>query len=376
MASSEKSFKASHGRRLFTRRRVLVATCLVAATMAALWLLVGPGRDAGARLAAIDAAHAVPEERNAAKEYTQFILDGTWTLFDPYYLPQNAQTPTLAGPWRSTDFPEVAKWIQGNQVAMDTLLKAGRKPQCWFPLYDPQGLSGTRWAVARCGTLLLLRAANNDLAEGRTQAGLEKLLCVFQTAGHYRVQMSQWDHLAGVRVGATGLKYLDRLLVMEDLPPEWLARFEAVLPPVADVTDKDLRQLHRIEDLRMRAYGGLHDRVKQTYMDMRFGTAQRVRQETAAHVAESRATRILLALRRHKDRTGAWPVTLAEIEGQVPPEALIDPVTGKPFVYRPPGDSLLLYTVGPNGTDEGGESGDDYRLWPPSKGRLRIDMEW
>ncbi|MBN1506283.1 MAG: hypothetical protein JW955_05530 [Sedimentisphaerales bacterium] len=44
----------------------------------------------------------------------------------------------------------------------------------------------------------------------------------------------------------------------------------------------------------------------------------------------------------------------------------MDPLTKQPFAYRPTGDSIILYNVGPNGIDEGGTSGDDYHFWPPS----------
>jgi hypothetical protein len=76
---------------------------------------------------------------------------------------------------------------------------------------------------------------------------------------------------------------------------------------------------------------------------------------------------LLLALRRHKNEASTWPGNLREIESGVSPEALIDPLTKKPFMYRSTGDSLILYDVGPNGIDEGGESGDDYRFWPSSQ---------
>lgn len=75
----------------------------------------------------------------------------------------------------------------------------------------------------------------------------------------------------------------------------------------------------------------------------------------------------LLALRRHYDKTGAWPATLTEIEGEIPSEVLIDPLTKKPFLYRPTDEErFFLHNVGPDGIDEGGDSGDDYHFWPPS----------
>ena len=356
----------SRVRGLFTRRRVVAAACLlalVATGLLSLYLLrLGPS--ANPRLGAIDAAHAVPEEQNAARDYALLASSDMGTFLDPQLLAQNVRTATLEKPWRSADFPEAATWVRERQAIIDTLLQAGRKPKCWFPLADGYRRSGGRFHVGYYGTLLLLRAANNDLAEGRTEAGMEKLLCVLQMAEHFRSQMDLRDRYTGMSFASEGLKRLNRLLVTEEVPQEWLARFEAALPPVRDVGDKELRQLQEIEELRVRTYVPFRQRLLRVFTAG--SSARYMRQTTAAHLAEFRAARILLALRRHKERTGAWPATLAQIEGQIPPEALIDPLTRKPFVYRPAGDSLILYNVGPNRIDEGGESGDDYRFWPPS----------
>jgi len=349
---------------LFTRRRVVAAACLLALAATGLLsvYLLRLGPSANPRLGGIDAAHAVPDEQNAARDYAQLALNDTGAFLDPQLLAQNVQAATLAQPWRSVDFPEAAKWVQERQAIIDALLQAGRKPKCWFPLADGYRQSGGRFQVGYYGTLLLLRAANNDLAEGRTEAGMEKLLCVLQMMEHYRSQMDLRDRYAGMSFASEGLKRLNRLLVTEKVPQEWLARLEAALPPVRDVRDRELRQLQEIEGLRVRKYLPFRQRLLHVFTaGMSSGQMRHI---NSAHLAEFRAARILLALRRHKDRTGAWPATLAEIEGQIPPEALIDPLTKKPFVYRPTGDSLILYNVGPNGIDESGTSGDDYRFWP------------
>ncbi len=216
--------------------------------------------------------------------------------------------------------------------------------------------------MAYYGTLLLFQAANNDFAEGRTDAGMEKLLCVFQMAEHFRSQMNLSDRYSGISLGLEGQKRLNKLLVTGEMPQEWLAKFEAALPPTTDVEDRELRQVQEIEGLHVRKYLPLRYRL--VYLFTAGKSARIMRQTTDAHLAEFRATRILLALRRHKEQTGAWPATLAEIEGRIPPEVLIDPLTRKPFIYRPAGDSLILYNVGPNGIDEGGMSGDDHHFWP------------
>lgn len=353
---------------LVTDRWWLIAlACFIAAAGLAFalvyWRRHQPSADEQFR--AIDAAHAVPDEQNAAKDYTLLILNGTGAFLDPQLLAQNVQTATLAQTWRSADFPQAAKWIQERQAIIDALLQAGRKPKCWFSVSEEYQQTGKRFQVAYYGSLLLLRAANNDFAEGRTEAGMEKLLCVFQMAAHFRSQMNLSDRYTGMSLTSEGLKRLNTLLITQDMPQGWLAKFEATLPPTRDVTDKELRQLHEILGLNVRK--SLPFRERMLYVLTGGVSSGQMRHIDAAHLAELRAARILLALRRHKDRTGAWPATLAEIEGRIPPEALIDPLTKKPFVYRPAGDSLILYNVGPNGIDEGGTSGDDYHFWPLSQ---------
>jgi len=70
---------------------------------------------------------------------------------------------------------------------------------------------------------------------------------------------------------------------------------------------------------------------------------------------ELRMTRIVLALQLHLARTGKAPDKLdavaAELGGELPP----DPYSGKDFVYRRRGRGWMLYSVGENYVDDGGQ---------------------
>ncbi|UCF15376.1 MAG: hypothetical protein JSW59_18380, partial [Phycisphaerales bacterium] len=96
---------------------------------------------------------------------------------------------------------------------------------------------------------------------------------------------------------------------------------------------------------------------------------ERSRQEThLRREAKRRATFVLIALRRQKERTGSWPESLEQIEPRPLGEVLIDPRNNGPFGYKLAGDSFVLYTRGPNGIDEIGtalSAEDDYAFWPP-----------
>ena len=76
---------------------------------------------------------------------------------------------------------------------------------------------------------------------------------------------------------------------------------------------------------------------------------------------------ILIALRRHKEKTGVWPESLEQIEPKLPEQMLIDPQNNGSFVYKRHVDNFIFYSKGPNGIDEGGSSSgmvDDWLIWP------------
>ena len=67
-----------------------------------------------------------------------------------------------------------------------------------------------------------------------------------------------------------------------------------------------------------------------------------------------RELRLQLALRQHRLATGGYPSSLADLVPRWVPDVPPDPFTGKPFIYRRTATGYLLYSVGPDGTDDGG----------------------
>ena len=89
-------------------------------------------------------------------------------------------------------------------------------------------------------------------------------------------------------------------------------------------------------------------------------------------LASRRGTLVLIALRRYKDETAQWPEHLEQISASLPAEAMVDPVSGDPFVYRLTDDDFTLYSTGWNRIDEHGQywgaqkgKPDDLLYWPP-----------
>ena len=70
---------------------------------------------------------------------------------------------------------------------------------------------------------------------------------------------------------------------------------------------------------------------------------------------------------------GRLPATLSELVPAYIPEMPVDPYSGRALVYRPRTGSFELYSVGPNGTDDGGRVPP--RTGPPGDTRYDIPLE-
>ncbi len=89
--------------------------------------------------------------------------------------------------------------------------------------------------------------------------------------------------------------------------------------------------------------------------------------------ADKRGSRIIIALRRYKNKEGRWPGSLDEIESLVPAEILVDPINNGTFVYKLTEENFTLYSKGKNNIDEDGERDedagkDDWLIWPRGRG--------
>jgi hypothetical protein len=97
-------------------------------------------------------------------------------------------------------------------------------------------------------------------------------------------------------------------------------------------------------------------------------------------VARLRCAATLLAVERFRLARGRWPVTLDELVPAQLARVPTDPFDGKPLRYRRLADGVVIYSVGPDGTDDGGNlsrafeaaAGTDvgFRLWDVAARRL------
>lgn len=77
--------------------------------------------------------------------------------------------------------------------------------------------------------------------------------------------------------------------------------------------------------------------------------------KTAEFEAVVRVTRIGLRLKHHRAAQGTYPASLTAVSlSDIPVAKQQDPFTGRTLCYRPDGDGFALYSVGPDGRDDGG----------------------
>jgi hypothetical protein len=105
--------------------------------------------------------------------------------------------------------------------------------------------------------------------------------------------------------------------------------------------------------------------------DDAFSPEQIGKQFLRHHYLEARLRLIYAALKLEaiRKQTGQYPALLAE-SGSDP--LLTDPFSGKPLIYQRDGAGYRLYSVGPNGRDDGGKPFKEGKMAPDSSGDLLL----
>jgi len=342
------------------------------------------------QLAAIKAAHAIPDAENAAIIYYQLIQDYDKSLLSPDFMDNDLDYQTSREPWLSKDIPELAEWLKDRQDIISTLLLASKKEKCRFPIItDVQQMlvqmehrsAMRRWAR------LLVRAANNDIAEGRIDAGIQKCSCLIQMGNHLCQQPVLIDYLVGIAVEDLALGSMKTFILEGDVSEKHLKTIEAAIPQTKDNWAEVSSKLIEFEALYERKSVGLFDRLKFAWQGIRFeGTVERIQEIYLRQLAYRRGSRILIALRRYKNTNGRWPQTLDGIKNLAPADILIDPINGGSFVYKLTEENFILYSKGKNNIDEGGihkvtfdpnglewlkTEKDDWLIWPPKSRKTK-----
>jgi hypothetical protein len=312
------------------------------------------------RLAAIYAAHVLPPEENAATIYNRLLTA---------YLRKELRVPT---PGLPTDSNSISSLQSSEEERMQVLLEAATRPRCSFPaLCDSAGpVAAMKWmknttakrtSMMRLPAWSILAAGLDDLDQGRLDAAREKLYCVVQVSAHLRQQPTYEDFFSARGVEDLLWSAVGQFIVERDATDEHLAVIEGILPRFEDAWEEesaDMRQVEILLDTRS-LWRRLRDALDGRGPRHAIGTCELNYREI---LCERRGVRLLIELRRCRNRSGRWPDSLDEIRAQVPPEALSDPLGAGELIYETEPGGFHLYSMGRNNKKDAGK-GDDYYIW-------------
>jgi hypothetical protein len=336
------------------------------------------------RLAAIEAARAIPDSENAATIYSKLLRDANATSLlesRPAFLDNDSDSLTFGEPWSGKDYPELAAWIKERQGLIDGLLAASEFEKCRFPIFiTPYRLTEMkRFRKMRKWAFVLKRAVNNDIGEGRIDDAIAKWRCLIKMGRHLRQQPLLIDYLAGISFEAFAVNQTTRFLVEGDANEKHLQKIESLPLQTQDDWAAVLDRILPVEELaeqRFKEQVSLLERLKYEFgrggLTSRNDYLDRIHSQYLSVLASSRGIHILVALRRYRNEHGHWPGSLDKIQSQVPAQMLVDPLNNGDFVYRLTDDSFVLYSKGQNSEDEDGQyqsrpqdGPDDWPIWPP-----------
>lgn len=339
------------------------------------------------KLAAIKAARAIPDSENAAILYGRLLEnpDASWLDGSLTFLDADSEGWTRWQPWLERDHPELGDWIKERQWLIDELLAASTLEKCHFPIniepYRPVQMRRLR--PMRRWLRLLMRAANNDVAEDRIDDAIAKWRCLIQIGGHLRQQCTFIEFLVGISFESVGVNQASAYVVEGEPDEHQLHRIASLPFETKDDWDAILGRIAPVEELALHEYKkelGFVDRFKYEFgigpiEIAKDDTYKRMRESYSRRLASKRGLQILIALRRYRKEHRRWPDSLDEIRQRLSAEILVDPINKRGFVYRLTDDGFTLYSKGENDVDEDGERSrdgpDDWLIWSPDGRRTQ-----
>jgi hypothetical protein len=420
-------------------------------------------------LAALQAKYAISdEEENAAVIYNELLQNYDLnSLCGDLPDSELAKLP-MQEPWLSNEHPEIAEWLKKHRTIINMLLNASEIEQCRFPInFDAIGISDImyRLGMMKRWAHLLVSAANNDMAEGRINQGLEKYIAALRIGKHQHQQPSLIDFLMGASIEAFSTNQLNRFVVAGDATGERLNLTEQAMAEIKHDWSSDWPRILDYEKLLAKNFWGMfyavnpegetrlnpgalkwetrmfqpegkEDDLAKTYWHKRLmkasvilrwfympSTPQKAGKIIDAAYAEyyptaepdynkgkgprefsitstkfnyhymvgmqlyilepfyrstyhtylrtlalQRGSRLIVALRRYKNKSGNWPQSLDDIKPLALEEIFVDPINGGSFIYKLTDENFTLYSKGENGIDDSGlqdeETGaDDQLIW-------------
>ena len=183
-------------------------------------------------LAELQAKYSIPDEENAATIYNQLLEEYDEYLFRRIIVKPAQRDYIKKQPWTDEEYPEIARWLGQQEGTISQIFKACEIKNCYFPMdAGIEHVDNTmhRLKPMQQWALLLTWSANNDIAEGRTEEGLQKYFSVIQMGKHLEQQPSMRDFLVGSGIQRNSTRQLKNLVATGNFTEEYLNIIEQTL---------------------------------------------------------------------------------------------------------------------------------------------------
>jgi hypothetical protein len=399
-------------RRLASPRLLTCSAALVLIAVTAWLVYFWQHHTPEAQLRAIDAARAIPDERNAALIYAQIVVGSdtrlTWadlgqpltpaavvrykTVVDNVALPGDAFThpaPDWANhPWVRPDYPDMADWLARHEEGMAIVRRGSELPDCVLPCscgpdVEPQSLWSARFhQLFASYPLILSAAAWLDLGEGHTREALETARTLIRIGRHLQSQPMLGLLNDGIAFEQAGTEILDSQLADANaIASEDLQRLAAEVGSTSDrwaeicrlpnvVRGLYDRQMERLERRRAAGTWQWRDLWYAIWDHETEDGPDPTRARYNGLLTQRRLHCILIALRQFRDTTGRWPTCLSEVASTIPSEAISEFEGGRPIVQCLSDEAFVVYSVDVSKTEP---SPEDVQVLVHQGGPLAAD---
>lgn len=361
------------------RKRLIWLAVIVVVAMSVAVQLIRSSDSVHKELAAIEAARAIPDCENAALAYYQ-ILDEY-----PLVLPKIFFPPGITGyPTHDVLSPMAGPTAYHAYVPM--LQHASKMKECRLSLnLDLKAILrriAFREEMAEWVRLLCEFAKRNE-ALGRFDAAFEEYLCMTRMAKHCYQQRTREGMFIAASPECGALGGFNRLIVNGNATETQLTTIDKVVSELQADWEQAWPQIRRVEELYaeywrrewtlQRCLSKIRINKQVYHKSLPFPNYPALPRVYLRRLSWRRGTRILIALRRYKDRNGHWPQSLKDLACLAPADVFIDPINEGEFIYRLKRDTFILYSKGKNGIDEHvgwdfshpiSDNPDDIPIWP------------
>ena len=298
-----------------------------------------------------------------------------WSLFSPWFNPAPLPDPNgyddlVRAGGLVTDEPIIGSstdplraYVEANRPALD-LLRQGLERPCRVPLpgsitelstlMDRAGAIRKAWRVLDSAARLARR--DGDRAEA-VRCYLDMVRLGHEAARGGLLHNDQMGNLFE-RMGIRGLMALRAGLTADEVRDllDALRPLDGGREPIEVLLAREQGWFMAAHGMTARVALALNAATLDT---LRKPAEDSVRSQRLQIQAQFQLLLADLAIRLHRERDGRFPESLAGLVPRFLAVVPDDPFAGRPLIYRPIESGYLLYSIGPNGEDDGGPPDPD-----------------